>query len=164
MAGEDFPQVGDPRIAWAAGLFEGEGCVGYTRSQDRWQLIIESTDLDVLRTFHEVVQVGSISGPKKKPKSSHKVAWRWTCGAVDDVTFLLELLLPWLHARRRGRAQEALSGIRSRRKGKHRTWETRGECRRGHDITDPDNVTVESDGTRHCAVCRAEAADARKVS
>lgn len=48
-------------IAWAAGLFEGEGCMTRSGSQKVMRLV--STDEDTVRRFWEIVAVGKVYGP-----------------------------------------------------------------------------------------------------
>lgn len=102
-------------VAWAAGLFEGEGC--FTRSttprpdgKPRYQLsaILSLTDHDVLLRFHAIVGVGRVYD-KRVEKSHHKQQWRWVTGSVADFIAVLTILRPWLSERRIARAEELLS-------------------------------------------------------
>jgi hypothetical protein len=52
-------------IAWAAGLFEGEGCV--TEINRRFALAVKNTDEEVIR-FDEIVGLGRMYGPLGTPK------------------------------------------------------------------------------------------------
>ena len=54
-------------IAWAAGLFEGEGCM--TVSGGRPFMRLNSTDEDTPRRFWEVVAAGKVYGPSATPLS-----------------------------------------------------------------------------------------------
>jgi hypothetical protein len=51
----------NPEIAWAAGLFEGEGSI--THVYGRTQLRIHMTDFEVLERFLEIIGAGRIYGP-----------------------------------------------------------------------------------------------------
>ena len=55
----------NPAIAWAAGLFEGEGTI--TRCDGRLHLRMQLTDLEVLERFAEIVGTGKIYGPYTRP-------------------------------------------------------------------------------------------------
>jgi hypothetical protein len=103
-------------IEWAAGLFEGEGCIqcrpyvrpDRQREDTRRTLSLSSTDLDVLENFHEAVgYIGRITGPKLKP--GRKPIWRWTCSSWNQAAPLLTEMLPYLGKRRRRRAKVFLS-------------------------------------------------------
>ncbi len=65
--------------AWAAGLFEGEGCI-YLKKHNRpgrgthdRRLYVTSTDLDVLQRFRSIVACGAIYAG-----SNHRVNPAWT--------------------------------------------------------------------------------------
>ena len=90
------------QVAWAAGLFEGEGTFSF--SQQRARASMASTDEDVLRRFVEVVGVGGV-GHIAPRKPHHKPAWQWWANG-EDAEAVFELIGPWLGERRlaRGRA------------------------------------------------------------
>jgi hypothetical protein len=98
-------------FAWAAGLFDGEGCI--TRSstgRPRWALALTMTDEDVVRKFHRVVGCGRVNfrhTPADKARGS-RPSWSWRTSAKADVQRVLQALLPYLGERRFARAREAL--------------------------------------------------------
>ena len=59
----------DAALAWAAGLFEGEGCITLSRVGGRVYLSLSISmhgrDRDVLDRFAGVVGVGAVAGPHK---------------------------------------------------------------------------------------------------
>lgn len=99
--------------AWAAGLFEGEGCIHAKKGGKRQDgsrpphrpcLEIKLTDEDVLRRFHGIVGTGYINGPYWATKST-KPYWTWA--AYNKAAYpALEVILPYLGSRRRQRAWE----------------------------------------------------------
>ena len=100
--------------AWAAGLFEGEGSFSPHKNGGFFGLraSLASTDEDVVRTFHRIVAVGTVTGPHSRGKAHLKPHWRWqTSGA--DVERVYRLLEPWLHSRRRARYGELLAERRT---------------------------------------------------
>jgi hypothetical protein len=97
-------------IAWAAGLFEGEGCIA--RLPDRphqIRLQLGSSDRDVVERFAAVVGCGSISYRQSLPRLSDtpKPMWIWVAVAVKAAA-LLEEIFPYLGERRSERARELL--------------------------------------------------------
>jgi len=94
--------------AWAAGFFEGEGCIHIKTGKSALFLIISSTDLDVLSRFKTWAKAGRIRLTKKQ-KPHHKDCWMWTCTAWPDVSRILAELLPWLGDRRSAKARLALT-------------------------------------------------------
>lgn len=111
--------MNEAEIAWAAGLFEGEGCVSVFPTgsgRSGVHLILQSTDHDVLERFQEVVGVGTIymvnsDRPSRKP--SNKQVWRWCVSRAPDSLAVLLAFRPWLGARRGARADEAIEVARS---------------------------------------------------
>lgn len=123
-------EIDREKLAWAAGLFEGEGYFSIPKANGRVMGITAGingfTDLPVLQKFLEVVQMGRILGPYHRigPISgkSQKPSYQWIVCSFREVQALLSLLWPWLGARRRARAKECLQAFLSResRTGKRR--------------------------------------------
>ncbi len=102
-------------VAWAAGLFEGEGSAvsvfrskhGYTR-----MLALSSSDLDVLERLQQVMG-GSVHeehrtiGPNWP--AHYKQMWQWRVTRWEDIERIGTLLLPWLLSRRRAAMELLLS-------------------------------------------------------
>ena len=101
----------DNSIAWAAGLFEGEGCISSQISNNKYymaRLSLVTTDEDVIRRFHEILDnIGGIRGPLMSGKSK-KPYWEWRATGYERVSLILELILPWLGNRRSAKAKEVL--------------------------------------------------------
>lgn len=99
-------------IAWAAGLFEGEGNIAFT-GKNSVSLQIGSTDLDCLEKLQDVLSLGAIYGPKLK--DGRKPFYTWNLGRGPDVKRVLELFIPWFCSRRLVRAQEAIDRLKGGR-------------------------------------------------
>jgi hypothetical protein len=101
----------NPEIAWAAGLFEGEGTI--TICGGSLHLRVQMTDLEVLERFCQIVGTGKIYGPyttQFKDGFNRKPRWTWVCyGPLARATYLT--LSPWLSPRRLARGDEL--GLRS---------------------------------------------------
>ncbi len=145
----DVPQdTGSPdlAVAWAAGLFEGEGCItlspqksgGYQRS-----LTMVSTDRDVIDRFRAVFGVGSIR-PRLGRDPRHKQQWQWRVDRWEDLEPTLRLMLPFFGERRRTKALELLA---------HPTRSGRF-CLRNHPLVGPDaDVRLREGRYPECRVC-----------
>lgn len=97
-------------IAWAAGLFEGEGCI--TDVEGRFTLKVNNTDPWVIRRFDEIVGIGRTYGPYRNSETDghrRKPFYVWVA-AEEDAFDVTQALSPWLSPRRIQRAHE-LSGI-----------------------------------------------------
>src|SRR4051812_22686949 len=102
----------ESEIAWAAGLFEGEGNIQFWRhpkGHAQIRLSLTSTDEDVVERFHAIVECGSTRGPyRRKNKPSYKPYWVWSVQAFAELERVATLFEPWLGARRRQSLQEAI--------------------------------------------------------
>lgn len=104
-------------LAWAAGLFEGEGCFSLAVKQRSLSTSVVSTDKDVIERFLTVMRFGSLIGPIPPPKKhpNWKPKWLWKCSNFEEFQQTVILLWPWLQSRRRAKAkrvlQKYLSGV-----------------------------------------------------
>lgn len=103
-------------LIWAAGLFEGEGCIstGFRKEKGKGKirtvLAISSTDLDVLKKLQNICG-GTVIGPKIRKIPNRKPVYEWRLHKFKEIAFLLEFWLPFLGERRRDKAAEALSEL-----------------------------------------------------
>lgn len=142
-------------VAWAAGLFEGEGCISLrnktrtTRPGIRFTL--SSTDKDVVDRFHTVVGCGSVTGPCWSTLAT-KEQWRWAASRRADVILLAELLRPHLGTRRLARLEECEAIVAALpEKTNHNRDKT--HCPNGHPYAG-DNLKLERGGkARRCRTC-----------
>lgn len=99
-------------IAWAAGLFEGEGSIELWRvSQHRSypRIALASTDEDVVRKWNRIVGGGKVLGPYTRAKHpEHKPMWRAT-RVGKSAEAVLALFAPHLGERRIARMNEVLA-------------------------------------------------------
>ena len=125
-------------LAWAAGLFEGEGCFSSsTRSRRKspyrgFSARVGMSDQDVVRRFAAILGYGSVD--RVEPYvSTDKVIWQWRSTRFEHVQATIALLWQWLGVRRRARAKEILLlGRDYFSAGRHqmrRTWVSRKEVR-----------------------------------
>lgn len=89
------------QLAWAAGLYEGEGTV-------RRQLEIEMTDKDVITKFRDIMDCGYVT---YRERPGVKPTWRWRVGNKRDVIRCLTLMLPFFGNRRAYKALNILDSI-----------------------------------------------------
>ena len=96
-------------VAWAAGYFDGEGCLHSrkTASDDggrssashlTWRMTISSTDLDMLEKFRDVFGIGAIYGPRTG--EGRKPIWVWKVASPAKIYAICAAMLPFLCARR----------------------------------------------------------------
>ncbi len=147
-------------IAWAAGLFEGEGCIGYWSRKCSATLV--TTDRDVLDRFVAVVGLGAI---EKNPRLSRvgsfakKPQWVWRASGFEDTQAIVAAFWRWLGRRRRDKCEDVLLAGRDKPvEGKYRGYvnKVRGICATGiHAATGTNVYTNPKSGRIFCVPCRA---------
>lgn len=138
-------------LAWAAGLFEGEGSI--TRRHLRHtNLVLAMTDEDVVRRFHEIIGHGKVYGPYVN-HSGVKPQWRWACTGAKNCIAVLAALWCFLGERRKQRAEIAI-----REMALIRSFGS-PICKRGHPF-DEANTIIEHGG-RVCRRCKYDGINAR---
>lgn len=99
------------QLAWAAGLFEGEGTI--TMCGPVFTAQLKNTDESVIHRFLEIIDLATVYGPytgHHKDGFNRKPYWNWM--AREEIACeALERLAPWLSRRRLERARE-LTGFR----------------------------------------------------
>lgn len=131
-------------LAWAAGLFDGEGHVAIgtsrphntNRSQIYYMFVaLNMTDPAAVSRFHTIVGVGSIRAVTKQPSTKNNNArktlymWRAT---TQEAAVCLEKLLPYL-CNKRPQAEIALA-YQASMKWRGRIPVTAEELARRHDV------------------------------
>ena len=133
----------EAQIAWAAGLFEGEGCIYLSPPSKRGQakrLTVAMTDRDVLDRFAAIVGVGGI---RPHPvRGNRKPCWAWNANRWEDVVYVLDLLMPHFGERRTAKALEILA---------HPPIRNGQTCAKGHPLDG-----VRGDGRAYCTTCNHE--------
>lgn len=132
-------------IAWAAGLFEGEGCWHLQRGRHAGASLT-TTDPDVLARFATAVGIGTIRPHIWRRLEHHKPQYRWHAYGFEKVQAIAAMFWPWLGERRRGRASEVLKIARA---GKLSPGAS--VCNRGH--VRMDSNTRMYNGKRYCIDC-----------
>jgi hypothetical protein len=107
----------DDERAWAAGLFDGEGCLSLTRERaSGWRgvsLYLSQSALDsapdtILRFHRAIHGLGTLTGPHR-PRSpwSRLPQYHWQTSGRHSVSRVLRVLWPWLGIVSRRRALSA---------------------------------------------------------
>jgi hypothetical protein len=106
-------------LAWASGLFEGEGCFsrghGGKRgpgNRKRWVYPVAQlgmTDEDSVRRFAAAIGVGSVNGPHQY--GTRKPFWTWQAWGFEKTQAVAALLWSGLGQRRRATATAVLFAV-----------------------------------------------------
>lgn len=96
-------------IAWASGLYEGEGTCYVLRQGDRnlhhVKLRLKMTNPEPVFQFKEVLGVGNIYGPY--PIRGRKPIWEFHTAAAKDVEIAINKLYPFLSQERKNQIEIA---------------------------------------------------------
>ena len=95
-------------LAWATGLFEGEGCIHLRKDYRSVKLEMNQTDYDVLLRLQNYFGGKIYDMPKKE---NRKQMWKWLVARKALVIPLLEAMLPMLGERRAYKALNALDHL-----------------------------------------------------
>jgi hypothetical protein len=139
----------EAEIAWAAGIIEGEGCIGWV-TRTSVSVNVSMTDEDVIRRLHAVLGVGGVTAHDRSP---HKTQYRWSVRNRDGAEFVLRAIRPWMGQRRGVRIDEALERL-ERNPGRGRPID--------HGTVSGYNKE-ERRGLTHCDPCRRAYNDARRI-
>lgn len=151
-------------IAWAAGIYEGEGCVGtYPRpmaSNTAIRIQVAMSDGDIVARWGAAVGCGSMHGPYFR--KHFKPTYVWAISGHENCQYVIAMLWRWLGVRRRAQAAEMLARYRAVRPNPpHRGTKT--HCVRGHERTPENTYTyVAKTGPRrgrtmkYCIPCNQE--------
>jgi len=100
------------KLAWAAGIADGEGH-WHSYKPKNWKYVnirfeITQTDREILDRFCKIVGVGKVYGPWKHCKPRNKEIYRYVTGTTDEVKKLTKLLYPWLGSIKKVQADNVL--------------------------------------------------------
>ena len=104
-------------IAWAAGFFDGEGCISRHTKSGKWRLVVQQNmrePLDVLQGLFG----GSVLGPytRRRSRDPHVISnpyWVWRLGSQEDVLYALDSMECYFRVKQED-ARRAVEGIRER--------------------------------------------------
>jgi hypothetical protein len=100
-------------IAWVAGVFEGEGTIRVRKGNYGAQVSIRMDDRDVVERIHSIMGFGNLYEIRERRTSGRTVVqYNYQLGSAEHVCAFLEAVWPWLGARRREKAAQAIASAR----------------------------------------------------
>jgi hypothetical protein len=140
-------------IAWAAGLFEGEGCFHYSAASTHIRASLNMTDYAPVEQFMRIVGIGKVR-IQTRPSPRHQDQMHWDVSNRPGVIHVFELLRPWLSERRVAQAERALAeqGAAIARAAIRRAT----ACKNGHPRTPENTQWIRRSGRpsyRSCKEC-----------
>ena len=102
--------------AYFAGLYEGEGSISVNNkvrgTSVQLQLVIDSTDREVLEALRVRIGLGRVYGPyQHKPnpqRMARKPMYRFVINRKGELVEAIEMMWPWLGSRRRAQLTRAV--------------------------------------------------------
>lgn len=108
--------MSEAEVGWLAGLLEGEGYFGITKSAGsnklRCVVRVSMTDKDVLQKAQQLTGVGTIIQHRPRVEH-HKIAYTWSVSKQFQVREVLELIHPFMGTRRTERINECLAILKT---------------------------------------------------
>lgn len=145
-------------LIWAAGLFEGEGCLSVRFTNRRWRyarLTLVMTDEDVVRRWHGIMG-GLFYGPLKPGKKSKRPVYKVAINRWHALCIAVRAMYPYLGKRRRDRIRYILKNFKPLRE-RHVAKELPASC--GYCSTDASTTKGvqyhRKNGTPLCVGCWA---------
>lgn len=135
---------GDELLAWAAGLFDGEGSTYNPRHRSHsgyvtLEAAITQSDPNgvpcVLSRFAGIVRNGRTRGPYPAPEGCNPV-YRWKSHRAADIAAMVAMLRPWLGAVKRDQADSAIARFSAQAplpRGNPAWGNRKTHCVRGHE-------------------------------
>jgi hypothetical protein len=132
------------QLAWAAGLFDGEGSVylakhrshaGYFRLEAAITQSDPSAMPHVLTRFKTATSLGFCKGPYRAPPGNDPV-YRWKLYRGPDIQRMVEMLRPWLGEVKRDQADRAIALVSAQAslpRGNPAWGNRKTHCVNGHD-------------------------------
>ncbi len=99
--------IDENEVAWAAGLFEGEGYIGQ-RLNGQWQLEIQMTDVDVVKHYASMYGI-NVRPHDRRDRPNSKVIFRAATCKRDLIFKIVSDFYPYLGERRREKCDEFLA-------------------------------------------------------
>jgi hypothetical protein len=144
----------EAEIAWAAGLFEGEGCFRMTNSRGKSRcatLSLQMTDRDTVERFRNIVESGAV---RTERRPGRKTIFVTDVAKRSDVERIIRAFLPWLGVRRKAKALELLAHIEALDMA---AAQRARFCGKGLHPWVPENIYVSPRGIQACRPCKVTA-------
>lgn len=150
-------------MAWAVGLFEGEGSVtaqraGVNKARTYLRLSLQSNDEDVVAGMQAVLG-GGVNGPYRRRRNTTlatipKPYWYWWMNHADAMALVADArFTERLKSRRRNQLDAVLAQVA---KNVPYIPARLTHCQRGHEFTEENTYVYR--GNRQCRTCRTLAA------
>ena len=148
-----MPQFDTHELAWAAGLFDGEGTIGVRRSGKQARLrriamAIGMTHRPAVQRFCSAVRIGKVyDGRIASSRSNAKPVHLWAVYNHEHTQYVVALLWNYLSPEKKEQAKAALLAWKTERHGT-----SKEQCVRGHNLNETRRKTP--GGDNWCLACK----------
>lgn len=142
-------------IAWAAGLFDGEGSLFTYKPSNRPNMVkislaIQMTELAPIERFAALFDMKI--KPHKAYGSNRKPTFSISTSSESKVTEIFETIKPYLSQHKIDQGEQAIS--RRTEYTKNSSWHDKENCKHGHKYTEEN--TKWYNGYKSCRTCARE--------
>lgn len=102
---------------WAAGIIEGEGCLGLYRKYYDVKIQVESTDYFVVEKLQQLYGGDLYENRAPSKLVKYKKSWRWLVRGKENTWKVLTIIYPYLSPRRKDKADEIFEYIKNSKRG-----------------------------------------------
>lgn len=130
-------------FAWAAGFWDGEGCVSltYRNGQPRIVVQVAQVDREVLDKFCSIMEFGNVLGPYFQTNENAQPYYVWRVEGNTHLQRLKMRIGPWLGTVKLDQINKALKA--------RKEWEDTAQCSKGH------RLSKSPKGHWRCAECQS---------
>ena len=136
--------------AWAAGFWDGEGCVSLTHRQHGYsstpvpRIVVQVAQVDrrVLDRLQSILGYGNILGPYKPKTKNSQPYYVWRVEGVKHLSTIRDMLSPYLGEVKLEQMDAALEA--------RKVWEETATCSSGHRLSQSEK------GHWRCFPCQSE--------
>lgn len=129
--------------AWAAGFWDGEGCVTIAvrnnTANPRIVAEVVQVNREVLDRFGKAVGIGKVNGPYKQKNPNAQPYYSWRVEGLQNLLILKDAIYPYLGSVKKSQLMRAIDAKAE--------WEIDPRCQSGHALTRG------STGKYYCKTC-----------
>ncbi len=146
-------------LAWAAGVFDGEGCFSSARekavARPRTHLAIVQTERTMLDRVKRAFGFGHVYGPYSRGLNNHKDVYQFVVRDFGQAQAALAMMWNWLGEPKRVQALAVFQSVKAYMEKRRLTQEASLlRCPRGHDKANDPVVIGKSYGKhKKCSQC-----------
>ena len=101
-------------VAWAAGLYEGEGTCGLFGTRVVTAVVIHMTDREPIERCCAALGLGYVEGPRRVGYANRKPLYIWRINKAAEIVAFFDAVWPFISERRKGQARPLIAHCKER--------------------------------------------------